>query len=76
MALHERKVAVFVYLENAGGEAWHSQIPVSLFFSSKLKVQPLESLENDGISQHLADVTNSSHCLSTSYSLQNTPGDR
>ena len=37
VALHERKVAVFVYLENAGGEAWHAQRAVSLFFSSDRK---------------------------------------
>lgn len=48
VALHERKVAVFVYLENAGGEAWHAQRAVSLFFSSKLKVQLLKSLKKDG----------------------------
>lgn len=75
VVLHERKVAVFVYLENAGGEAWHAQRAVSLFFSSRPKVQLFKSLKKDGISQHFVDLTNSSHCLPKSYSSQNTPGD-
>ena len=52
-------------------------LPVFLFFSSKLKVQLLKSLERDGISQYLMDTTISSYCLPKFYrSSQNIPGDK
>ena len=55
-----------VYLEKAGGEAWHAQIPASLYSSSKLRLRCCRLLEEE-ISQHLRDTTNSSCCLPKSH---------